>query len=171
VWWLASIIGLEKGLINHIDNLHGRIDISKERHPEEASLPAVRNTVLVRDSTAEVTKVDHQATVLKECEEYLKESRRLRDIAALKSTGKTQTGQINPLATNKENLRISKKALRKKVRPKKALGGKHKKPAKDHSKTEGISDTEITRRKETGECLRCGWPADRKGAHRVRDCI
>jgi hypothetical protein len=28
VWWLASVIGLEKGLINYIDNLQSRIEIT-----------------------------------------------------------------------------------------------------------------------------------------------
>jgi len=26
------------------------------------------------------------------------------------------------------------------------------------------------RRRETGECLRCAWPSDRKGSHWVADC-
>jgi hypothetical protein len=29
---------------------------------------------------------------------------------------------------------------------------------------------EITRRRENDECLRCAWPSDRKGSHRVQDC-
>jgi hypothetical protein len=28
VWWLASIIGLEQGLVNHIDNLQSRINVT-----------------------------------------------------------------------------------------------------------------------------------------------
>jgi len=43
-------------------------------------------------------------------------------------------------------------------------------PEKD-SKTEGIDSSEINRRKAAGECLRCAWPSDRKGKHRVADCI
>jgi hypothetical protein len=41
---------------------------------------------------------------------------------------------------------------------------------KEH-KTTGIDQEEIQRRKGTGECLRCAWPSDRKGAHQVRDCV
>jgi len=41
----------------------------------------------------------------------------------------------------------------------------------DYSKTEGIEPLEIERRKAAGECLRCAWPSDRKGSHRVKDCI
>jgi len=34
-----------------------------------------------------------------------------------------------------------------------------------------IYPSEINRRKSEGECLRCVWPSDRKGTHRVQDCI
>jgi hypothetical protein len=40
----------------------------------------------------------------------------------------------------------------------------------NYSKTEGIDQAEIRRRRETGECLRCAWPSDRKGYHQVADC-
>jgi len=42
---------------------------------------------------------------------------------------------------------------------------------KDCTKTEGIEPDEIFRRKTAGECLRCAWPPNRKGTHRVKDCI
>lgn len=101
---------------------------------------------------------EHQDKVHKECEEYLKDSRRLWDIAALGSKGRTKTGQINPTP-------ISKKALNKKDRPKR----KQITPAEEGLKITGIDETEIQRRKETGECLCCAWPSDRKGAHSVKD--
>jgi hypothetical protein len=41
----------------------------------------------------------------------------------------------------------------------------------DNSKTEGIEASEIEHRKSPGECLRCAWPSDRKGNHRVKDCM
>jgi len=40
----------------------------------------------------------------------------------------------------------------------------------DDTKTEGIDPSELSRRKAAGECLRCAWPSDRKGTHRVKDC-
>lgn len=42
---------------------------------------------------------------------------------------------------------------------------------KDIPKTEGIESLELERRKAAGECLRCAWPGDRKGSHRVKDCV
>jgi hypothetical protein len=37
VWWLASIIGLEQGLINHIDNIQSRVEVATaaEALPED----------------------------------------------------------------------------------------------------------------------------------------
>jgi len=39
------------------------------------------------------------------------------------------------------------------------------------NKTEGIDSSELSRRRAAGECLRCAWPSDRKGTHRVKDCV
>jgi hypothetical protein len=146
VWWLASIIGLEQGLANYIDNIQSRVDVTII--PE--TVPSVERTVspIPRD----IQEDQRQDKILKDCEEYLKDSRRLREIAALKATGKTLTGFINPTA-------ISKKRLRRKDQFK-----------KDTSRTAGIDEAEIRRRWKTGECLRCAWPSDRKGSHRVADC-
>jgi hypothetical protein len=63
-------------------------------------------------------------------------------------------GRINPSEVSKKSLRARKG-----------------KATRDFPKTEGINLTEIERRKSAGECLRCAWPADRKGAHRVKDCV
>jgi hypothetical protein len=154
VWWLASIIRLDQGLVNYIDNLQSRINVAVI--PEKA--PSVGRTVspIPRDNQED----QRQDKILEECEVYLKDSRRLREIAALKATGKTLSGRINPTA-------ISKKHLRKKDRqPRKTVGL----PKKDCSQTVGIALKEIARRRSTGECLRCAWPSDKKGSHRVADC-
>jgi len=37
--------------------------------------------------------------------------------------------------------------------------------------TEGIEKSELDRRKAAGECQRCAWPIDRKGAHETMDCF
>jgi len=153
IWWLATVINLEQGLVQHIDTLHGRM----------VPINTTSETTLLNTVTG-----DHQYMVLKECEEYLRESRRLRVIATLKSKGKTQTGRINPTP-------ISKKALRKKDRYKRkpAVSAEtvSKKNGKDYRRPFGINGSEIQRRKSSGEYLRCAWPADRKGSHRVKDCI
>jgi hypothetical protein len=154
VWWLASIIGLEQGLAIHIDNIQSRIDVTVI--PEK--VPSTERTVspIPRDNQED----RRQDKILEECEEYLKDSRWVREIAALTASGKTLTGCISPTA-------ISKKRLRRKDSYKKKLADLSK---KDDPRIAGIDHREIRRRKETGECLRCAWPSDRKGSHRVADC-
>jgi hypothetical protein len=159
VWWIAGIIGLEESLVIYIDRLHGRT--VEEKQPTKGfGNPVNQVTPELQDPEDQASQEDHQDRILRDCEEYLKDSRRLRDIAALKATGKTLTGCINPTA-------ISKKRLKKKDRRK---GKPAEVSRKDTSSLAGIDSTEIGRRKETGECLRCAWPSDRKGAHRVKDC-
>jgi len=92
-----------------------------------------------------------QDKTLEECEELLRDSRRLRDIASLKASGKTKTGKVKP---RKSSLRIAKG-----------------KPTRDNNKTIGITESKIQRRKAAGECYRCAWPPDRKGAHQVESCV
>jgi hypothetical protein len=173
VWWLVSLIGLEQGLVNYIDRLNERTIDSRNLIPEETNSPGDRDASITRRTVTEGNKVPlgvsptprdleedkRTSTILEECEEYLKDSRRLREIAALKATGRTLTGRINPTP-------ISKKYLRKKDR----ASRKQPKQKKVHPGTEGIESSEIERRRVTGKCLRCAWPIDRKGAHQVKDC-
>jgi len=53
-------------------------------------------------------------------------------------------------------------------------GGKFKKQGKEDSsfkdKIEGIPGDELDRRRKERECLRCAWPADRKGKYNTKDC-
>jgi len=77
VWWLASIIGLEEGLISHIDNLQSRVKVSvtSRQVPEQETA----------ESEEEIKNQPDK--VLEECEELLQSSRWLRRIARLKATG------------------------------------------------------------------------------------
>jgi len=150
VRWLASIVGLEKELVFHIDKLQGKQNTSpQEQLPREA-------TITPRD-LAEDRRIDQ---VLDDTKQYLKESRRLREIAALKVSGTTSTERINLTRISKKYLRKSEKVPKVDTTSKEGY----------LSKTEGIDSSEISRRKAAGECLRCAWPSDRKGNHRVRDC-
>jgi len=142
IWGISSIIGLQPGLITYIDNLQSRSE--KEKIWREV-------TIMSRDKAPESEK-DPQDTILKECEEFLRDSRRLRDIANPKSTGRTRSGRINPRKSTKKALKES------------GIG-------RDHSRTEGIEPDEIYRRKAAGKCLRCAWPPDRKATRRVKDCL
>jgi len=105
----------------------------------------------------ENSDTEHQNKVLQECEEFLWNSRHQRRIALLKASGKTNASRDSfSKVTNKAN-RIQKHPLRVNNN-------------RSHKDTEGICASELQRRQTEGECLRCAWPSDRKGSHRVRDC-
>jgi len=163
IWWLASIIGLEQGLINYIDNIQSRIEVTvtsdkapyipvTTSEPFDKEQPDKRKSIL--PVPRDIQEESRQDQVLEECEEYHKESRRLREIVALKSKGTAQTGRVNPT-------RISKKTLRKGNKP---VG---KQATLSKKSLTGIDGDEITRRRKAGKCLNCAWPANRKGNHRV----
>jgi hypothetical protein len=144
VWWLASIMGLERELIILTNNLQFRVEVTV--------VPAE-----VADLSEKVPKSlndDRQDKELKDSQEFLRDSRRLRELTNLNSSRKTKEGCVNQLASTKKSLRAAKQ-----------------KRGKDHSRTEGIEATEIQGGMNATECLRCAWPSDRKGTHRVKDCI
>jgi len=142
VWWISSIIGLQPGLITNNDDL--------QSHSKKEQIQC-EVTITLKDEVPE-SKERRLDTILKKCEEFLRDSKRLRDIANLKSTGRTKSGRNNPRKSTKQALKESGKR-------------------KDYPRTEGIEPDEIFRRKAAGECLGCAWPPDRKGTHSVKDCI
>jgi len=142
LWWLASIIGLEKELVSRID----RLQKGQSAEPWDQLHREVSATPRDPGKDQRINKV------LNDTKQYLKESKRLRKIVAFKASGQTTTGRIKPSRVSKEHLRKSKNTLG------------------SSTKIEGINASEISRRKAAGECLRCAWPSDRKGSHRVKDC-
>jgi hypothetical protein len=148
VWWLALIVGIEQELVKYIDNIQSRINVTiipeKVPREERAVSPEPRDN----------QEDQRQDKILAECKEFLKDSKRLREIASLKAKGRTSSGRINPTTISKERLRKKDRRPKKAVRP----------------ETAGIDTVELQRRQRTGECLRCAWPSDRKGSHRVADC-
>jgi hypothetical protein len=155
IWWLASIVGLEQGLVAYIDNIQTRqkVIIVPETVPDkQKSLSPVPR---------DIHEDQRRDQVLKECEGFLKESGPLREISTLKSKGKNKKERINALASTKQLL----KKDRKNPKQFKAIR------LQTEFNTEGIAISEVEQRKAAGECLRCAWPSDRKGAHRVKDCL
>jgi hypothetical protein len=52
VWWLASIIGLEQGLINYLDNTQSRVEVATAAEVFSDDIPcaeADRDTEGIRD--------------------------------------------------------------------------------------------------------------------------
>jgi len=150
VWWLASIVRLERELVSHIDKLQ----TERNANPQE-QLP--RETSTIPRDLAEDRRINQ---VLDDTEQYLRESRRQREIKALKVSGTTSTGRINPTRISQNYLKKSQRVPKVDTTSREGY----------FSKTEGIESSELSRRKAASECLRCPWPSDRKGNHRVRNC-
>ena len=154
VWWISSIIGLQQGLITYIDNLTDKWKAPLS-NDWASVIPIPQGSNLEKDKgTSEEDKETQQDRVLKECKEFLRDSRRLCLLAKLRVTRRTKEGRINSLASSRKSQRIAKR-----------------KNTKYNSKLEGIEEAEIQRWREEGECLHCAWPTERKGHHRVKDCI
>jgi hypothetical protein len=114
VWWLASTIGLEQGLISYIDNLQLRVQTTvapeatpnkQDTHPVDPSKGQSDQQRSVSPVPRDIQEDTRKDRILKECEEYLRDSRRLRDIASLKTRGTTSTGRINPTPISKKFLK------------------------------------------------------------------
>ena len=123
VWWLASIVGLEEGLVIHINNLRKRADIvSQELLGNSREIPTAKDTVenpetvtnIHPDRVARVTNTrEVSATprdlaedrrldqVLDRAEQTIKESERVR--------GSLQKNRINPLPQSKAQLKKARK--------------------------------------------------------------
>ena len=144
VWWISSVIGLQSSLVIYINNLRAKSEL--------VSVPT--DVAVTTPGHQKGNDLRWQDKILKECEDYLQDSRRLWKLEALKAKGKTRTGWINPLASTKSTLKVKKS-----------------KNGPDYSKTEGIEEAEILRRKRAGECLCFAWPSGSKGSHKVKDRI
>jgi hypothetical protein len=142
VWWISSIIGLESELVRHIDRLYGQVTIEEPLRKDEAPVSADHNEYPTMANTPQEC-TERQDSVLEECEEYLRYSQRLRDIATLRTTGNTKTGRINPLASIKATLKITKQT--EKTRRERRII--QQKLVRNLPKTEGIEDSEIQRSK------------------------
>jgi len=94
-----------------------------------------------------------------------------RNNLGLKNQFKAKEKALSRFRRNEEKDYSKKeKKSRKSERSDRKKFKKDRKPERDNTKTEGIDSSELQRRKAAGECLRCAWPSDRKGNHRVVDC-
>jgi hypothetical protein len=121
VWWLASVIGLEAELVNHIDNLRKREDVLKQArvsqgrrdvteevqssqqiHPDRVTqVSVIRSVSAVPRDLTEDQRLDR---ILEEAEEVVQNS--LRDRDAVKRN------RVNPLPTTKTQLKKARKVKR-----------------------------------------------------------
>jgi hypothetical protein len=161
IWWISSVVGLQEGLVIHIDNLKVRREIGKPEHGSEPKIPGVHPdraaNILTSEGSYEPSECDTLSTtesnihneVIENCEAFLEQSKQER-----KTIGRfhRNTSRV-----------IKRKADRK--------ANKRKNIKTFGTQTEGIEGSELRRRKAAGECQRCAWPQDRKGSHKTLDCF
>jgi hypothetical protein len=162
VWWKASIIGSQEGLVNHIDkhkirNDIGNLEISVAPlvhqdllavHPSRAAQVQTSNGDYIESDSESIstTETDIHNKVIENCETFLELSKQERQAIGRK---KQQVSKVVKRRANKEK----------------------KRPKTFGTQTEGIDGSKLRRRKAAGEWQRCAWPRDRKGSHKTLDCF
>jgi hypothetical protein len=121
VWWLASIIGLEQGLINHINNLQGREDITAQ-----TIVPTEHHEVLRQDPLAQTFHPDRVAQISNQrsvsavprdltedqpLDRILESAERVIK-ASFRDNSVTLPNRVNPLPSTKTQLMQGRKAKR-----------------------------------------------------------
>jgi hypothetical protein len=152
VWSISAILGLQEGLVIHIDNLQAWENIGdlesrveplvhsegSKIHPDRVG--RMRNSVsdyISSEAKSIITsKTDIHNEVIDDCEVLLEQSNQERK----------PLGHV----TRQASRVIKRKANKKK--PIKTFG----------TETEGIDGNELRPRKEAGLCQRCAWPTDMK---------
>jgi hypothetical protein len=196
IWWISSVIGLQEGLIIHIDNLQKREEVLKQAKSSEERREVPKQDQSYRqihpDRVAQISVDRSVSTVPRDLTEDQRLDRILEAIEELDDSYKTSDGDsVSTTETDIHNEVIDncEAFLQQSQQERKAVGrftrqasrvvkrkaeGKanRKKPIKTFgTQTKGIDSSELRRRKAAGECQRCAWPQDRKGSHRTLDCF
>ena len=166
VWWIASILELQEGLIIHINNLKEWSNIGRLEIPCESAIPAT--TSVVEDDHIHPERI---ARLLHTDSDYID--------SELESNSTTETNIHNEVIDNYEAFleqsKQERKAIGRRTRQVNRVVKRKinkKKPIKTFgTQTEGIDGQELRRRKTAGECQCCAWPQDRKGSHKTIDCF
>jgi hypothetical protein len=170
IWWISSIIGIQEGLVIHIDNLKARREVNPVKevcNTSDGSIPSSETIIhpsrihqiqCSEDSYVEsdiesdsTTESDIHNEIIDNCEAFIAQSQEERKAL----------GRVTRQASRKVKKRIDRKEKRKAKKSIKTFG----------TQTEGIDGSELRRRKAAGECQRCAWPQDRKGSHKTLDCF
>jgi len=122
VWSLSSIIGLEQGLVSHIDNIRNRKNVPEDTTPKATSTTPMSDNPEDKDyiQTDRINQVDTERKVsatprdrtedqqldnlIDNAARFLYNSARVRD--------QWQLGRVNPLPQTKTQLRKARKVKR-----------------------------------------------------------
>jgi hypothetical protein len=72
IWWLASVIGLERGLVSYINNIQERkkVVVVPEKAPDKQRS--------ISSAPRDIQEDTRQDRILQECGEFLRESKKQR---------------------------------------------------------------------------------------------
>jgi len=90
--------------------------------------------------------------------------------ASFRTSGKSKQSKYERSKEDEPEQKYKDRFRKSKTDKKDRFKVKKNRSEKDYNKTEGIDPMELSRRKAAGECLRCAWPVDRRGTHKVKDC-
>jgi hypothetical protein len=102
VWWLASIIGLEQGLVTHIDNPQEREGFSKSTKVHPDRVAQISNTRAVSMVPRDLTEDQRLDRILESAERKIQDS--------FQDRGACQYNRVNPLPTTRTQLKKARKA-------------------------------------------------------------
>jgi hypothetical protein len=168
VWWISSVIGLQEGLIIHIDNLKVRSDSESELFIQRVSSVEWNKPTIKETSSNLKIHPDLVKRIQATDSDYTDSN--------IESVSKTESNIHDEIIENCEALLEQSKQERKAIGRKsrqvsRVAKRKNKKLKTFGTQTEGIDGSELWRRKAAGECQRCTWPQNRKGSHKTLDCF
>jgi hypothetical protein len=137
VWWLASIIGLELGLVNYIDNIQSRVDVTvipemvsrvgrtvsptprdnQEDQRQDTSVPEEPTEQVHSDRVLNITQGRSVSAVPRDLTEDQRLDRILESAErviqeSFRDRTIAQQGRVNPLPTTKTQLKKARKIKR-----------------------------------------------------------
>jgi len=180
IWWISSIVGLQQGLVSHIDQLGVRTNIGRPRVTAESvgSTKELENqgtisTRVLREEPESFLHPDRISRIQDSKHSYI-ESKAIK-------LSTSEDNIHNEIVQNCEDFlersRKERKTLGRRNRQiTRILKDKDKRKAKGVIKTfgtqtHGIAGSELRRRKAAGGSQRCAWPKERKGSHKTIDCL
>jgi len=117
IWWISSIIGLQQGLVIHIDNIRIRSEASKEPALEISQIPSAKEVQVHPDRISQIGQKDYNSEVsnseLNSAEKIIKETKEF--INNSKKQRKRFVGNPDPLTRTRSG-KVPVKSLTKKQR-------------------------------------------------------
>jgi len=71
IWWISSIIGLQQGLVIHINNLHTRVSTTSLIHPDRRDQISVAQEV--SNTPRDLEKDQRSEEILKRAKQFIEE--------------------------------------------------------------------------------------------------